>query len=196
MSQLKPMIIVLLMLTSALAGCAGTDGAEGIPGPQGETGEQGPQGIQGETGSAGADGQNGADGMDVNESRIAQLEAELASKDATIAILLGNISDMEEELEAVDDVIEMYYMMFVQIQNDMNDLESNLMDEINWANDTVNWAYMDLSNADLSNANLRYAILYDADLTGADLTAVYWDDTTCPDGTNSDDNGDTCENNL
>ena len=142
MNQLKPMIIVLLMLTSALAGCAGTDGAEGIPGPQGETGDQGPPGIQGETGSAGADGQNG---MDVNESRIAQLEAELASKDATIAILLGNISDMEEELEAVDDVIEMYYMMFVQIQNDMNDLESNLMDEINWVNNTVNWAYMDLS---------------------------------------------------
>jgi len=98
MNQLKPMIIVLLMLTSALAGCTGTDGAEGIPGPQGETGEQGPQGIQGETGSAGADGMNG---MDVNESRIADLEAELASKDATIAILIGNISDMEEELEAL-----------------------------------------------------------------------------------------------
>ena len=107
MNQLKPMIIVLLMLTSALAGCTGTDGAEGIPGPQGETGEQGPPGIQGETGPAGADGQNGAngmdgqDGVDVNESRIAQLEAELASKNATIVILLGNISDMEEELEAV-----------------------------------------------------------------------------------------------
>ena len=99
MSQLKPMIIVLLMLTSALAGCTGTDGAEGIPGPQGETGEQGPPGIQGETGPV------GANGMDVNESRIAELEAELASKDATIAILLGNISDMEEELGAVDNVI-------------------------------------------------------------------------------------------
>ena len=193
MSQLKPMIIVLLMLTSALAGCAGTDGAEGIPGPQGETGEQGPPGIQGETGPAGADGQNG---MDVNESRIAQLEADLASKDATIAILLGNISDMEEELEAVDDVIEMYYMMFVQIQNDMNDLESNLMDEINWVNNTVDWAYMGLSGADLSFTNLRNANLRDADLTGADLTGVYWDNTICPDGTNSDDNGDTCENNL
>ena len=223
MNQLKPMIIVLLMLTSALAGCAGTDGAEGIPGPQGETGEQGPQGIQGETGPAGADGQNG---MDVNESRIAQLEAELASKDATIAILLGNISDMEEELEAVDDVIEMYYMMFVQIQNDMNDLESNLMDEINWANNTVNWAYMDLSNADLNfavlidanlsgadlmdadlrfadlryanlnNANLNNADLTGADLIYADLTSVYWYDTTCPDGTNSDDNGYNCRNNL
>ena len=213
MNQLKPMIIVLLMLTSALAGCAGTDGAEGIPGPQGETGEQGPQGIQGETGPAGADGQNG---MDVNESRIAQLEAELASKDATIAILLGNISDMEEELEAVDDVIEMYYMMFVQIQNDMNDLESNLMDEINWVNNTVDWAYMGLSGADLSYTNLRNANLSNADLRGADLegadlsnadlegadlnfadlAGVTWNDTTCPDGTNSDDNGNTCVNNL
>jgi uncharacterized protein YjbI with pentapeptide repeats len=107
--------------------------------------------------------------MDVNESRIAQLEAELASKDATIAILLGNISDMEEELEAVDDVIEMYYMMFVQIQNDMNDLESNLMDEINWVNNTVNWAYMDLSGADLTRADLTGANLSNADLSNADL---------------------------
>ena len=208
MSQLKPMIIVLLMLTSALAGCTGTDGAEGIPGPQGETGEQGLPGIQGETGSTGADGMDGQDGMDgkdgmnVNESRIAQLEAELASKDATIAILLGNISDMEEELEAVDNVIEMYYMMFVQIQNDMNDLESNLMDEINWVNNTVNWAYMDLSNAYLFNANLiganlSNADLFDADLTGADLTGVNWNDTTCPDGTNSDDDdGYTCQYNF
>ncbi|MDB4865360.1 pentapeptide repeat-containing protein [Euryarchaeota archaeon] len=205
MSQLKPMIIVLLMLTSALAGCTGTDGAEGISGPQGETGEQGPQGIQGETGSAGADGQNG---MDVNESRIAQLEAELASKDATIAILLGNISDMEEELEAVDNVIEMYYMMFVQIQNDMNDLESDINCQIR------PYAYCagaDLSNADLFGANLNgadlsyavlnyadlsYTDLSNADLSGADLTGVYWNNTTCPDGTNSDDNGNTCENNL
>ena len=220
MSQLKPMIIVLLMLTSALAGCTGTDGVEGIPGPQGETGEQGPQGIQGETGPAGADGQNGADGMDgqdgadgqdgmdVNESRIAQLEAELASKDVTIAILLGNISDMEEELEAVDNVIEMYYMMFVQIQNDMNDLESDINCQIR---PYTYCAGADLSNADLSyadlfdanlrdanlrDANLWYADLRYADLLGADLTGAQWFDTICPDLTNSDDNGYTCVNNL
>ena len=117
-------------------------------------------------------------------------------------------------------------MMFVQIQNDMNDLESNLMDEINWANNTVNWAYMDLyeaqlnyavlSNANLSHANLVYAELSEADLryadlsnaelsfadmigadlTGADLSGVSWYNTTCPDGTNSVNNGDTCVNNL
>jgi uncharacterized protein YjbI with pentapeptide repeats len=108
--------------------------------------------------------------MDVNESQIAQLEAELASKDAAIAILLGNISDMEEELEAVDDVIEMYYMMFVQIQNDMNDLESNLMDEINWVNNTVTLPYMDLSYADLNHANLFNANLSNADLSNTDLS--------------------------
>jgi hypothetical protein len=232
MSQLKPMIIVLLMLTSALAGCTGTDGAEGIPGPQGETGDQGPPGIQGETGSAGADGQNGADGangndgtngMDINESRIAQLEAELASKDAIIAILLGNISDMEEELEAVDNVIEMYYMMFVQIQNDMNDLESDIncqirpyaycagadltLADLNGANlfGANLWA-ADLSNADLSNADLSYAVLNYANLTGANLSDanlsdanlsdVNWDWATCPDGTAAYYHGQTCVNNL
>ena len=223
MNQLKTMIIVLLMLTSALAGCTGTDGAEGIPGPQGETGEQGPPGIQGETGPAGADGQNGADGMDVNESRIAQLEAELASKDATIAILLGNISDMEEELEAVDNVIEMYYMMFVQIQNDMNDLESDINCQIRpyaycagadltladlnganlfganlWAADlgNANLRYADLSYAVLNYANLTGADLSDADLSDAELSDVNWDWATCPDGTAAYYHGQTCVNNL
>ena len=112
---------------------------------------------------------------------------------------------MEEELEAVDDVIEMYYMMFVQIQND-----------INWQNQTRDLAgaylvnadltsanlaggylsYTNLSSADLRYADLSFADLSNAYLTGADLTGVGWYNTTCPDGTNSDDNGDTCENNL
>ena len=48
-----------------------------------------------------------------------------------------------------------------------------------------------LFSADLSGANLTYATL-----TGADLTGTIWYDTTCPDGTNSDNNGNTCENNF
>ena len=143
--------------------------------------------------------------LDVNESRIAQLEAELASKDATIAILLGNISDMEEELEAVDNVIEWYFMMFVQIQNDINwqnqtrdlrnaDLiDADLVGAYLFGADLVG---ADLIGADLRYADLRYADLTNADLSGADLTGVYWFSTTCPDGTNSDDNGKTCVNNL
>ena len=54
----------------------------------------------------------------------------------------------------------------------------------------------DLSGADIRNADLTGANLTGADLTGADLTGAVWSTTTCPDGTNSDDNGNTCENNL
>jgi len=49
----------------------------------------------------------------------------------------------------------------------------------------------DLNSADLSGANLTYATL-----TGADLSGTIWYGTICPDGANSDDNGNTCENNL
>jgi uncharacterized protein YjbI with pentapeptide repeats len=61
---------------------------------------------------------------------------------------------------------------------------------------------------DLQDANLRGANLYGADLCGADpygtnligvnlrgvnLFAVEWPNAICPDGTNSDNNGNTCE---
>lgn len=69
----------------------------------------------------------------------------------------------------------------------------------------------DLSNANLSGANLSGASLAGANLTGANLsgadltgalvaganlTDVVWNNTTCPDGTNSNNNGNTCVNNL
>jgi hypothetical protein len=59
----------------------------------------------------------------------------------------------------------------------------------------------DLRDAELVGADLRDADLRRADLTGADLGdarvgGVIWSDTTCPDGTNSDDNGETCEGHL
>jgi len=55
----------------------------------------------------------------------------------------------------------------------------------------------DLTGADLSDADLSGAILIPyAGMAGADLTNVYWYNTICPDETNSDDNGNTCVNNL
>jgi len=52
----------------------------------------------------------------------------------------------------------------------------------------------DLSGADLSNADMRYAIL---DRTNLDQ--VIWNNTVCPDGSNSDapdGDGNTCFYNL
>ncbi len=75
----------------------------------------------------------------------------------------------------------------------------------------ANMSGADLSGADLSGADLHGANLYDTNLNGADLTGAnlhlanlngadlsgtIWYGTICPDGTNSDDNGNTCENNL
>ncbi len=58
-----------------------------------------------------------------------------------------------------------------------------------------------LRGADLTNANLLGANLTNADLTGATTTGanfnkVTWSNTTCPDGTNSNADGGTCEGHL
>ena len=46
------------------------------------------------------------------------------------------------------------------------------------------------------NVYFQHSDLTGANLTGVTLTDVTWIDTICPDGTNSDNNGNTCENNL
>lgn len=75
----------------------------------------------------------------------------------------------------------------------------------------VNLKTADLTNADLSRANLSDAVLAKAVLDGANLTAAnlegaslegaslkdaVWAHTTCPDGKNSDDVGNTCSAHL
>ena len=57
-------------------------------------------------------------------------------------------------------------------------------------------SYTELTNVDLEYANLANANLHGATLVWTNLNAVKWNNTICPDGTNSDDNGDTCVNNL
>jgi hypothetical protein len=54
----------------------------------------------------------------------------------------------------------------------------------------------DLRGVDLRGADLTGADLLGADLSGADLTGATWGGTVCPDGTNSDQNGETCAGRL
>ena len=55
----------------------------------------------------------------------------------------------------------------------------------------INFSNFDMSGADLSGSNLT-----GANLIGTNLQSVIWSNTICPDGSNSDDNGNACENNL
>jgi hypothetical protein len=54
----------------------------------------------------------------------------------------------------------------------------------------------DLSRAYLTGAVLRGVDLTGADLVGASLDGVVWDNTKCPDGSNSDLVGGSCVNDL
>jgi phospholipase C len=49
-----------------------------------------------------------------------------------------------------------------------------------------------LTGANLMNANFRHANLTGAHLSGANVKGAIWSDTTCPDGSNTDDNGGSC----
>ncbi len=55
---------------------------------------------------------------------------------------------------------------------------------------------VDLDGANLEGANLTQADLNDSYMTDVNVTDVVWNDTTCPDGSNSDRDGNTCANNL
>ena len=56
--------------------------------------------------------------------------------------------------------------------------------------------FANFGSADLTGANLSNADLTGADFTLATLTSVTWAATICPDGTNSDSNGNTCIGHL
>ncbi|MDE2024985.1 MAG: pentapeptide repeat-containing protein [Patescibacteria group bacterium] len=106
-------------------------------------------------------------------------------------------------------------MEYVDFSNDnlTNADFSNIVDLVNWksiaqnftsANLTgVNFSNSDFSNSSFNNANfshtnLSYAsLIHDTflgatNMSTANVTGVTWANVTCPDGSNSDNNGNTC----
>ena len=78
-------------------------------------------------------------------------------------------SDLLAQLNATQNYLD-------SLESDLNTTIADLISEIDWANDTANWAnstlrlpYMDLRNAVFVNAHLVGADFRHADLTGADL---------------------------
>ena len=254
MQKTRSTLLVILMMTAALAGCI-SEGTSDL-----------------DTQIEDLDTQNTELTQTIAERDLAisELEATIAGLEASIPLmeeqrdaLLALLSDSQEfanqtlELaEAMNETIAALHVMLgenatqiLQLQIDVHEwqqtAESNravirdrlqgdypirsdfvgvqlrnadLRDLDIWY---IDWMFGDFSGANFSDGHIsesRFfdtnlqgtdftgAVLYDvefigSDLSGADLSVlshngVTWTDTICPDGTNSDDNGGTCWNNI
>ena len=75
-----------------------------------------------------------------------------------------------------------------------DDLQGGFFPNANLTGATLEGAQ--LQGADLKGANLTNASLRGASLAGANTRSVTWSGTTCPDGSNSDNDGGTCQGHL
>ena len=133
-------------------------------------------------------------GNSTDDDLLAQL---LVAQESLLSLegeLINSTSDLSDRLNVSDSSVNWAYLDLSGADLSWADLTGANLSNTDLTSATL-W-YTDLSNADLEDADLRYADLSSADLSNADLTGVNWGDTICPDGTNSDNNGDTCENNL
>ena len=219
MSQLKPMIIVLLVLTSVLAGCTGTD-----------TTDLDQQIV---------DLQLSNDEMNETiynmEIILQERDTEIATLNTNVDLLQSSITDAEtyrdsllvrleesnSSSEDLESMIEAANNSILTLQSDLivqqdlvaqwqqtaeddradlsgadlsgADLSGADLSYANLSSAYLNGAY--LIGANLSHADLSYADLSGADLSGADLNGINWYATTCPDGYNTEPS-ETCENHL
>ena len=146
-----------------------------------------------------------------HESNIAGLEAAMTLMEEQRDSLLALLSDSQEFAnqtialaEAMNETIAGLHAMLGENATQVQQLQTDLAEQqdlvAQWQqtaeDNRADLSGADLSGADLSYARLSYADLSGANLNGADLSGVSWYYTTCPDGTRSNDNGNTCVNNL
>jgi hypothetical protein len=162
---------------------------------QGEVAEQGDPAPAGETLSGSLAGQRCADGQFVT------------GFDANGDIICGGVDPCGDGVgvDCPDNLVPGALLQNCQALREA-DLSRASLSNANLCGADLSWAGLsdaDLSGADLTNAiltgaNLAFANLCGANLTNADLTGVFYANTTCPDCTNSSENGDTdtCEGHL
>jgi uncharacterized protein YjbI with pentapeptide repeats len=170
----------------------GPQGAQGVAGP---TGPQGSQGLPGSPGAAGPQGPAGAPGVAYDCSATPYPGIDLVACNLTGDSLSG------AGLTGAD-------LVYANLGS--SDLENGELADANMLGASLlgsdltgaNLTFANLTDANLVSANLTDATLTDANLKGAIMdptttiiTGVAWHRTTCPDGTNSDNDGGTCANN-
>ena len=125
------------------------------------------KGADGQDGTQGPQGEPGMDGQPANETMMYDLEQQLAKMNQDMAVLLSNISSIDDDLITIDDTIELYYTWFTTINTDVIEIKSNL---------TMVWNTIIALQSDLANATscqlAPYAYCAGADLSGMNLSGM------------------------
>jgi hypothetical protein len=175
--------------------------------------QQGPQGTEGGAGPAGptgpmantctsppgpnlnfnactlSDGESTVDWDYVNLNGTSLQDATLSYATLQFATLTG---DKMQEANLEDSALFDANLVAADLQaanlTDATPISTNLT--------SADLVQANFTDADLTGANLTNANLGAATMTGAIVTNVTWSNTTCPDGSNSNNDGDTCVNDL
>ena len=142
----------------------------------------------------------------------AESQAEITEMQGRVSSLNQTIQSLQDEIDAgYDGVAQHYYNEgwddgWAIANSDSEEIISNLGSNLSiqqnlvdeWIQNAImnDFSGMNFSNFDMYGADLSGSNLTGANLIGANLQSVIWSNTICPDGSNSDDNGNTCENNL
>ena len=201
----KSILIAIVMVSSSLAGCTSDNSEEDLSARY----QEGYDAGYGDAYDASYDGvaqhhynEGWDDGWGIansdSQAGIMEMRAEIMEMQVLASNLNQTIQTLLDEIDAgYDGAAQHYYNEGWddgwEIAN--SDSQAEIM-EMRALASSLNETIVSLQSADLSNADLSNANLTGAYLNGADLSGTIWYGTICPDGANSDDNGNTCENNL
>jgi hypothetical protein len=166
---------------------------------QGQPGPSGAPGVQGPAGPPGAPGTQGPPGQDAAPTRFICPGCDLSFTDT----LLQELGDLSEAFlrDANLSNNDLFGVDLSEARLENANFNSTSLEDADLTSAEMFQA--DLTDAGLNGATIDDAFMKDVDFSGANLESAHgtpfsvvnaiWDATTCPDGSNSDDNGDTCE---
>ena len=212
MRDLKTAVVTLLLTASLAAGCTGNNPEEDLDAKY----QEGYDAGYGDAYDASYDGvaqhqynEGWDDGWEIANS---ESQAEIMEMQGLASSLNQTIQSLLDEIDAgYDGAAQHYYnegwddgwaIANSDSEEIISDLMSNLSIQQNlvgeWIQNAImnDFSGMNFSNFNMSGADLSGSNLTGANLIGANLQSVIWSNTICPDGSNSDNNGNTCENNL
>ena len=208
----KSILIAMVMVSSSLAGCTSENSEEDLSARY----QEGYDAGYADAYDASYDGvaqhhynEGWDDGWEIANS---DSQAEITEMQLLASSLNQTIQSLLDEIDAgYDGVAQHHYnegwddgwsIANSDSEEIISNLGSNLLIQQNLVDEWIQNAIMNdfsgtnFSNFDMSGADLSGSNLTGANLIGANLQSVMWSNTICPDGANSDNNGNTCENNL